>query len=656
MNQFKMDFRRNLKSLLIWSGVTAAVTALITALYPSMMQSDMLALMNAKLASLPEELVAALHLEGQDIRELPQYFAYMFQFIAMTMCVYGATLGLTSLSREESEGTIEFLYAQPTRRRSQIVSARLASACVSYLVYCITVGIAAVLACTGVKPETLSLADLVAPVKSVLAGAMLAGYTYLFLGLAVSVFLKKPKHAASLAVGLILPAVYPGKHPLHGGRVGLFEMDIAHPLFYPESNCSRGDRRAQCAYLPWGDGGLRGRGVPRLSKERFCGLTAAPEPSSEGFLFAGNENFFEIFCNIRVFFGCYGIIGAERRKGRLKRRKQHRPMTWKEWLWIALLAVLVAALVMAAVFIYRAVMNPRAAFGPQTSPQATGTGNPAVSAPAEVSEEFATDRVNILLLGMDSNEERQQSDRVDFRTDTMLLVSIDFSKEKVDMITVPRDSYVTVTKAAGSLYKVNSAAYFGGGMCDSGFKNACDTISGVFGGIPVNYYAAVDMDGLSALVDAIGGVYYDVDVNASLDGVTLKKGYALLSGKEALTYCRVRKGIGTDIDRQERQQKLLVAVFEQLKTNGKIGDIPEIYQAVSDMVITNLTFEQICALAVFAARFDLNDIRRHVLEGEYHWAYGVYYYLLDQQAKTDLVKEIFGVKIAPMRSTISIMC
>ena len=100
MNQFRMDFRRSLRPLFIWSGVTAAVSALITMLYPSMMQSDMLALLNAKLAALPPEFVAALHMEGQDIRALPQYFAYMFQFVAMAACIYGATLGFTALSRE----------------------------------------------------------------------------------------------------------------------------------------------------------------------------------------------------------------------------------------------------------------------------------------------------------------------------------------------------------------------------------------------------------------------------------------------------------------------------------------------------------------------------------------------------------------------------
>jgi hypothetical protein len=91
---------------------------------------------------------------------------------------------------------------------------------------------------------------------------------------------------------------------------------------------------------------------------------------------------------------------------------------------------------------------------------------------------------------------------------------------------------------------------------------------------------------------------------------------------------------------------MLVAIFKQLAQTGQIKNLPKIYQALSDMVYTNLTFEQICALVVFGASFnDWDNIGQYTLPGEYHTAYGVYYYLLDQKAKADLIKKIFGVEI-----------
>jgi len=333
----------------------------------------------------------------------------------------------------------------------------------------------------------------------------------------------------------------------------------------------------------------------------------------------------------------------------VKRRKQISKT--KKIIIISAIVVGVAALVMLGIFIYHTVINPSAAFAMQVvtpdPQQSTSSSQGPDETPLQVDQSFMQGRVNILVMGMDASKERFESAREDFRTDTMLLVTINFNTGKVDMITTPRDSYVTVTKATGDLYKVNSAAYFGGGLCDSGFQNACDTISGVFGGIPVSYYIGVDMDGLQALVDAMGGVDYDVDiVFTGQSGQEYTKGMQHLDSTQVLDYMRERKSNGTDVNRQERQRNMLIAIFKQLANSGQIKNLPNIYQSLKDMVYTNLSFEQICALAVFGAGFDdWNDIGQYTLKGEYHTAYGVYYYLLDQQAKADLVKQIFGVDI-----------
>jgi anionic cell wall polymer biosynthesis LytR-Cps2A-Psr (LCP) family protein len=155
------------------------------------------------------------------------------------------------------------------------------------------------------------------------------------------------------------------------------------------------------------------------------------------------------------------------------------------------------------------------------------------------------------------------------------------------------------------------------------------------------------MDGMKALIDAMGGVDYDIDIDFRGDsGQMYQKGLQHLDGTQVLDYLRLRKGYGTDADRQARQRRMLISIFKQLAQTGQIKNLPKIYQALSDMVYTNLTFEQICALAVFGAGFDSWDnVGEYTLPGEYHTAYGVYYYLLDQKAKADLVEKIFGVTI-----------
>lgn len=229
MNVFKMEFKRGLKSLLWWSGICAVMTALLTLLYPSMLNSDMLALMNAKIASLPKELVDAFHLSSEDITQLPNFFAYMFQFIMMAMCIYGLMLGLTALSKEESDGTIEFLYAKPVSR-VQIVSSKLANAAISYLCFFAVISMAGMLAAVSVRPDGLDFMNMAGALKAVLLGGMFAGFTYLLLGFAVSMLLKKAKHAASMAVMLFFLSYILGSIPSMTGVLSFLKW--ASPMNY----------------------------------------------------------------------------------------------------------------------------------------------------------------------------------------------------------------------------------------------------------------------------------------------------------------------------------------------------------------------------------------------------------------------------------------
>lgn len=234
MNIFKMDFKRNFKTLIIWTCVSAALMALMLLLYPSMMKSDYIALMNAKIQTLPKELVDALNMSGEDFRQLPQFFSNMYQFMLMAACIYGALLGMNALSREESEGTIEFLYAKPVKR-VQIVSAKLAVACVNYLIYFAVFGLAAMLSCIAVRPADMSLMDLANPIKTVLAGGMIAGFTYLFLGFVIAVFLKRARHIASLAVALFFLTYILGNIPAMMGVLDFLKWISPMNYFVPRN-------------------------------------------------------------------------------------------------------------------------------------------------------------------------------------------------------------------------------------------------------------------------------------------------------------------------------------------------------------------------------------------------------------------------------------
>ena len=158
-----------------------------------------------------------------------------------------------------------------------------------------------------------------------------------------------------------------------------------------------------------------------------------------------------------------------------------------------------------------------------------------------------------------------------------------------------------------------------------------------------------DVEGLKAVVNALGGVEYDVDREIKLNGRVLHKGVQRLDGQQVLDYCRARKGYGTDVDRADRQQRMLFAIFTQLREGSRLTSIPKLYLSVKDYIYTDLTAEQIAALAVFG--MDLvpgESLVRHTLKGKYisGTAYnGASFYVLDTKALKSLMKDIFGVDI-----------
>lgn len=271
------------------------------------------------------------------------------------------------------------------------------------------------------------------------------------------------------------------------------------------------------------------------------------------------------------------------------------------------------------------------------------TPDPLEELEAQSDSEFMKNRINILLLGLDRSTERVSWNS--FRTDTMILLSIDFENNDVDMISIPRDSYVKIHNKK-SRDKVNTAFGTGGGVDGNGYEYAMKTISKLLGSVPVNYYVGFDMNVVKDVVNAMGGVDYDVDIHVKMNGRTIEPGQQHLDGQQVLDYCRQRKG-SSDIARVDRQQRMIMAIFGQMKSTGQITNIPDIYKAVETNLDTNLSFKQICSLALFGSGISLSDIGRHTVEGEFLNMNGVSYWGVSNTKLKKMVKEIFGKSFSP---------
>ncbi|MEG1810765.1 MAG: LCP family protein [Clostridia bacterium] len=298
---------------------------------------------------------------------------------------------------------------------------------------------------------------------------------------------------------------------------------------------------------------------------------------------------------------------------------------------------------------------------PVITPSPTATPQPTETITPVGDTAFMQDKVNILFLGWDQSPEREdetsdvfRDETNNFRSDVIMLMCADFKNKTVHLISIPRDSYAPIYNDRGELYstkghwKIN-AAFAKGGSAEGkrGFEFAINTVSRLLG-VPIDHYAGVDMDGLKAVVNAMGGITYDVDVRIVLNGRVLEKGKQHLDGQQVLDYCRARKGISTDVGRNDRQQRMLFAIFNKLKSTQQLLKMPKIYKSVRGYVHTDLTTDQIAALAALGMELNSSNLKRHTLAGEYNSSTPythANYYLIDNEALRALIKDIFGIVI-----------
>ena len=185
-------------------------------------------------------------------------------------------------------------------------------------------------------------------------------------------------------------------------------------------------------------------------------------------------------------------------------------------------------------------------------------------------------------------------------TDTMLLASYDVTNQKATVMSIPRDTMVNVP---WDIKKINSVYnYYGAG--EKGIKALYKEVSQLVGFEP-DYQVIIEWDAVGAIVEAMGGVYYDVPRNMNYDDpyqdlhIHQTKGYRLLSGEDAMQVLRYRHDNDRhygypdgDLGRIKTQQTLLKEMVKQLLQLKNVTKIGEFARVVKNNVTSDLTFEE----------------------------------------------------------------
>lgn len=206
--------------------------------------------------------------------------------------------------------------------------------------------------------------------------------------------------------------------------------------------------------------------------------------------------------------------------------------------------------------------------------------------------------VNILLMGGDNRELKKNESA---RSDSLLVASINPLTKQARLFSVLRDTYVAIEGHGEG--RINTALALGG-------PNLAMKTVGDLLGLNIQYYVYTDFEGFKSLVDAIGGIDFDVEkdmnytdnADGNLYDIHLKKGMQKLDGTKALQYVRFRHDAMSDFARTERQRKLLAAVADKLKSGWNLSRMKQIAESAAPYIQTNLDISNMLKLASLGSK------------------------------------------------------
>lgn len=264
-------------------------------------------------------------------------------------------------------------------------------------------------------------------------------------------------------------------------------------------------------------------------------------------------------------------------------------------------------------------------------------------------------RFTILVMGLDR---RLGESGLQYRTDTMMLVSLDPQTNSMGILSIPRDLYVSVPGYA-TLQRINTPMVLGELQCEGCGPNLAMQTAQNNLGIRVNEFIAVDFSAFINFVDLIGGI--DVTTTYTIndpaypnmyygyDPFYLPAGEHHLDGATALKFARTRHG-SSDFERALRQQEVLYAIRDKVLQAGTLANLiiqsPTLYMQFQESFISGLSLDQLIQLVLYVKDIPKENIYTGVIDQRYVSNYmtpeGAAVLIPNRSALPSLMIEVFG--------------
>lgn len=197
---------------------------------------------------------------------------------------------------------------------------------------------------------------------------------------------------------------------------------------------------------------------------------------------------------------------------------------------------------------------------------------------------------SILLLGVDTRDNNLAG-----RSDTMIVATINPNLQKTTLVSIPRDTFVPNV----SINKINSA------YADNGAQGAIDSVNNLLN-IKIDHYMTINFEGLTQLIDSIGGITVNSDIDFTTSHTVkaqgnvdyhFNKGLNHLNGEKALAYSRERYNDPSgDYGRQRRQVQVVNAILAKSKSTKTLTNYNDLFNILGNNIKTDLSWNNMKVL------------------------------------------------------------
>ncbi|MBC7087914.1 MAG: ABC transporter permease subunit [Tissierellales bacterium] len=201
MNVFRIELKNTWKSTLKWTIIVCSVTFMLLALFPSMQTESMKELTGAKIEGIDPVLLEVLGLSTLiDFTVITNFFGYVLEYITLAIIIFVTQVAVTSLVKEETDGTIEFLYSKPISRDEIFIQKMLANI-LSFLFLIVALSIITLIG--YISFSEYNFLESVEEVGKLYSSIFYVGLIFMSLGILVSSLLKNNKGSSGIVIAIV---------------------------------------------------------------------------------------------------------------------------------------------------------------------------------------------------------------------------------------------------------------------------------------------------------------------------------------------------------------------------------------------------------------------------------------------------------------------